>query len=296
MHLLIFSLLWRHNDHDFVSNYQPHGCLLNRLFRRRSKKTSKLRVTGLCVGNSPGPVNSPHKGPVTRKMFPFDVVIMVGLLCGTGMIFCIDIDIIKWKHFPRYWKWILGYRLCWHIYRACMFDDERYIYVHDGQNRALTYVKCHDIIWNCHRAISADGKRCPTRPWTFATKWGNGSRFNTLNFGKKMIDILETILWLLIHFGIFVKSIFWIYYICYIVVDVKMNSTSMNEQLFIAKTFFDTGNYFQYPDDVTNGTTFRTTALCEGNPPVTGGFPSQRPMTRSFDVFFDLRLNKRLSK
>ena len=70
------SLQWRHNDHDGVSNRQPHGCLLNRLFRRRSKKTSKLRVTGLCVGNSPGPVNSPHKGPVRRKMFPFDDVIM----------------------------------------------------------------------------------------------------------------------------------------------------------------------------------------------------------------------------
>ena len=70
------ALHWRHNDHDSVSNHQPHGCLLNRLFRRRSKKTSKLRVTGLCVGNSPGPVNSPHKGPVTRKMFPFDDVIM----------------------------------------------------------------------------------------------------------------------------------------------------------------------------------------------------------------------------
>ena len=64
-----YSLHWRHNDHDSVSNHQPHGCLLNRLFRRRSKNTSKLRVIGLCVGNSPGPVNSPHKGPVTRKMF-----------------------------------------------------------------------------------------------------------------------------------------------------------------------------------------------------------------------------------
>ena len=53
------------------------GCLLNLLFGPRSKKTSKLRVTGLCVGNSPGSVNSPHKGPVTRKMFPFDDVIMV---------------------------------------------------------------------------------------------------------------------------------------------------------------------------------------------------------------------------
>ena len=70
------TLRWRHNDHTGVSNHQPHGCLLNRLFRRRSNKTSKLRGTGLCAGNSPGPVNSPHKGPVTRKMFPFDDVIM----------------------------------------------------------------------------------------------------------------------------------------------------------------------------------------------------------------------------
>ena len=76
-------LRWRHNDHDSVSNHQPLGCLLNRLFRRRSKKTSKLRVTGLCVGNSPGPVNSPHKGPVTRKMFPFDDVIMRVHYLGT---------------------------------------------------------------------------------------------------------------------------------------------------------------------------------------------------------------------
>ena len=70
------TLHWRHNDYDGVSNHHPNGCLLNRLFTPRSKKTSKLRVTGLCVGNSPGPVNSPHKGPVTRKMFPFDDVIM----------------------------------------------------------------------------------------------------------------------------------------------------------------------------------------------------------------------------
>ena len=70
------SLHWRHNDQDGVSNQQPHGCLLNRLFRCKSKKTSNLRVTGLCAGNSPGPVNSPHKGPVTRKMNPFDDVIM----------------------------------------------------------------------------------------------------------------------------------------------------------------------------------------------------------------------------
>ena len=37
-------------------------------------------------------------------------------------------------------------------------------------------------------------------------------------------------------------------------------------------------------------------AICAGNSPVVGEFPAQRPVTRSFDVFFDLRLHKRLSK
>ena len=49
-----YTLQWRHNGGDSVSNHQPHDCLLNRSFRRRSKKTSKLRVTGQCAGNSLG--------------------------------------------------------------------------------------------------------------------------------------------------------------------------------------------------------------------------------------------------
>ena len=46
-------LQWHHNEDDGVSNHQPHDCLFKHLFRQRSKKTSKLRVTGLCAGNSP---------------------------------------------------------------------------------------------------------------------------------------------------------------------------------------------------------------------------------------------------
>ena len=46
------ALQWRHNGRDGVSNHQPHDCLLNRLFRHGSKKTSKIRITGLCAGNS----------------------------------------------------------------------------------------------------------------------------------------------------------------------------------------------------------------------------------------------------
>ena len=47
------SLLWHHNECDGVSNHRRIDCLLSRLFRRRSNKTSKLRVTGFCAGNSP---------------------------------------------------------------------------------------------------------------------------------------------------------------------------------------------------------------------------------------------------
>ena len=43
-------------------------------------------------------------------------------------------------------------------------------------------------------------------------------------------------------------------------------------------------------------TFFALQAICAGNSPVPDEFPTQRPVTRSFDVFFDLRLNKRLSK
>ena len=47
-----YPLQWRHNGCDGVSYHQSHGCLLNRLFRHKSTKTSKLRVTGF-VRDSP---------------------------------------------------------------------------------------------------------------------------------------------------------------------------------------------------------------------------------------------------
>ena len=47
------TIQWRHNERDGVLNNRRLDCLLNRLFRGRSKKTSKLCVTDLCEGNSP---------------------------------------------------------------------------------------------------------------------------------------------------------------------------------------------------------------------------------------------------
>ena len=48
-----WTLQWRLNKRDGVSNHQPHDCLLNFLFKAQIIETSKLRVTGLCEGNSP---------------------------------------------------------------------------------------------------------------------------------------------------------------------------------------------------------------------------------------------------
>ena len=92
-------LLWRHNGPDGVSNHQPHHCLLNRLFRRRSGKTSKLRVTYLCAGNSPGTGEFPAQMASNAENVP-----------------------IWWRHHA---KWVLNLFLCLNQVwlRANRFDD-----------------------------------------------------------------------------------------------------------------------------------------------------------------------------
>ena len=65
------SLQWRHKGRDGVSTHQPHNCLLNRLFMRRSKKTSKLRSTGLCEGNSPVTGEFPAQRASNSKKISF---------------------------------------------------------------------------------------------------------------------------------------------------------------------------------------------------------------------------------
>ena len=87
-------LQWRHNERDYVSNHRRLDCLVNKLFRSRSKKKSKSHVTGLCEGNSPVIDEFPaQRGSNAEKMFTYDDVM--------------HDDVIKWKHFPRYWLFIL---------------------------------------------------------------------------------------------------------------------------------------------------------------------------------------------
>ena len=108
-----FTLQWRHNGRDGVSNHQPHHCLLKRLFRRRSKKTSKLRITGLCAGNSPVTVEFP-----TQIVFPrwwlkhYTDVIMSAMASNHRRLGCfsqpfvqaqIKENIKASRHWPLWW-------------------------------------------------------------------------------------------------------------------------------------------------------------------------------------------------
>ena len=64
---LMFSLIYAWTNG--ISNHRRFDCVLNRLFRRRSMKTWKIHVTGLCEGNSPVTGEFPAQRPVTRIFF-----------------------------------------------------------------------------------------------------------------------------------------------------------------------------------------------------------------------------------
>ena len=101
------SLQWRHNERDGISNHQPNDCLLNRLFRHRSKKTSKLCVAGLCEGNSPMTGEFSAQRASNAEMFPFDDVIMWNrlmlllyaiqmiIIAGAGALKSVMIRVVK---------------------------------------------------------------------------------------------------------------------------------------------------------------------------------------------------------
>ena len=72
----VCTLQWRHNVRDDVSNHRRLDCLHNRVFRHRSKKTSKLRFTGLCDGNRPVTGGFPSQRASDAENVTFDDVIM----------------------------------------------------------------------------------------------------------------------------------------------------------------------------------------------------------------------------
>ena len=92
----VLTLQWHHNDHDGVSNHQPHGCLPNRLFRRRSKKTPNLRVTVLFAGDRWIPRTN---GQLRGKCFHLMTWSWI-----SRIVVCWSKYHNKWAHVIRYWS------------------------------------------------------------------------------------------------------------------------------------------------------------------------------------------------
>ena len=74
---MYYPLQWRHNERDGVSNHRRLDYLLNRLFRRRSREISTIRVAYLCEGNPPVTGGFPSQRVSNAEIFPFDDVIMI---------------------------------------------------------------------------------------------------------------------------------------------------------------------------------------------------------------------------
>ena len=98
---LICTLQWCHTGRDGGSNDQPRDCLLNRLFRRRLKTASKLRVTNLCDGNSP----VIGEFPAQRASKAENVIILMRSsgICGKIIIIIIIFFNLSFYH-HYYWR------------------------------------------------------------------------------------------------------------------------------------------------------------------------------------------------
>ena len=90
-----YGIIMYHNGLDGVSNHQPHKCLLNRLFRHKSKETSRPRVTDLCAGISP------VTGEYSAQMASNTVNVSIwwrhhgthGLLCSVFLVFDLSLHL-----------------------------------------------------------------------------------------------------------------------------------------------------------------------------------------------------------
>ena len=129
--IVLKSSQWRHDERNGASNHKPHDCLLKCLFRYRSKKTSKLRVAGLCEGNSPVTGEFPAQRADMRKIFPFDDVIMWYM---TMMPRCVHY-IYKWE------KYQVGSRIWWiKVYGQLYFIN-------------LEFIKLEWVSWKYFRSL-----------------------------------------------------------------------------------------------------------------------------------------------
>ena len=160
------TLQWRHNERDGVSNHQPRDSLFNRLFRHRSKKTSKLRVTGLCGGNS----------PMTDE-FPAQKVSNAANVSISWRHHQYHNDVMIWKRFPSYWPFVCvaSQMACnmvpwfWLAFILCTKNVASYLR-RTGAHLTSPMASCQqklthiNNIYRCIRSGAAADRRTPLKP------------------------------------------------------------------------------------------------------------------------------------
>ena len=97
----------RHNECDGVSNHRRLHCVLNCCSRCTSKKTSKFRVTGLCVENSPVTGEFPTQKASYAEMFPFASG-YIQMTSSNGIMYIY----IYARHLPQ---WVTSYEDSWQL-------------------------------------------------------------------------------------------------------------------------------------------------------------------------------------
>ena len=138
-----FSYQWRNNERDGVSNRQPHHCLLKRLFRRRWKKTSKLRAIGLCAGNSP--VTGEFPAQMARKRFHSMTSSCWWIFCSCLIIMCWTylsphVRLLSWK----YWGLKNVYHWSHNMFYYIVLKKQHTVYLDENSMAICPYVRVDD--------------------------------------------------------------------------------------------------------------------------------------------------------
>ena len=188
-------------------------------------------------------------------------------------------DVIKWKHFPRHWPFVRG------IHRSPVNSPHK-----SHWHGALMF-----------SLICTRNKRLSKQSWGWWLEMPSCSLWRHCN---------EICLQAFPVANGFNKCLYYCHF-SNSSADISLycdNISIVTDLIRLLWTFRWWSTDWEFPEDLQDLRLWFTRsrhqmktfsmllALCEGNPPVTGGFPSQGTVARSFDVFRDLCLNKRLSK
>ena len=243
------------------------------------RKHLSLALLAFVRGIHRSPVNSPHKGPVTRKMFPFDDAIMKkSLLSGWTTAA------------PHYESLDETGRYLWHVV------DSNSIFCKNVL-RFLCFCVAHMVCFKAYSTVYVE----------YTVECAPEQCCNTVH------SHLQRYFFNVPYFAIDIPEVI---FVCYLHLFCSSGGTMLTwcgtrPTTAMFQVYALRGRKYggpispctmsEYTNEGTmmtssNGNIFRATGPLWGNSPVISEFSSQRPVTRSFDIFFDLRLNKRLSK